>query len=81
MVVAEPHHAPDSGRRDVSAAEPALPGLAAALSGSFLFAETLRAWVAQLEDGTNEARPLALIRAGEPHRRPLSTTPPTGSNR
>jgi hypothetical protein len=25
MVVAEPHHAPDSGRTDVSAAEPALP--------------------------------------------------------
>jgi hypothetical protein len=37
--------------------------------GSFLFAETLRAWVGQLEDGTDVRGPNS---CGETHRRPGS---------
>jgi hypothetical protein len=49
--------------------------------GFLLFAETLRAWVGQLEDGTEDSRRVALIRAVSPTFARSAPTPPPGSNR
>jgi hypothetical protein len=46
--------------------------------GSFLFAETLRAWVGQLEDGTVSLGAWPLIRAVSATVARSAMTPPTG---
>jgi dihydrofolate reductase len=54
---------------DATLAAQSEPHVALSRAGFFLFAETLRAWTVQLEDGTDESRRVAPNSSGESLRR------------